>query len=91
MKDEYVIINVTKLKERLEELKSDEDSKSDISEQEIIEEIIYNSTPLIPEIKKAFDESRKLKTFNLKDIPLDVKLGYEVEKEEYISNLKLDI
>lgn len=106
MKEEYIVISKTAIQKRIEELekeyillsnKSDR-SLSDIEkEREIVGEqrglatIISQSTPLIPEIEKAFDEARKLKTFNLKDIPLDVKLGYEVEKEEYISNLKLDI
>ena len=101
MKEEYIVISKTAIQKRIKELEDSVYSSDnaldvpkrlmDSREKFVLKEIMSKSTHLIPEIEKAFDEARKLKTFNLKDIPLDVKLGYEVEKEEYISNLKLDI
>jgi hypothetical protein len=91
MKEEYIIISKTAIQKRIEELKNDEDSKSDISEEEILEDILFNSIPLEQEIEKVFDEARKLKTFNLEDIPLKVECGYKIEKQDYLTQLKLDI
>ncbi len=91
MTEEYIIISKTAIQKRIEELKNDEDSKSDISEEEILEDILSNSIPLEQEIEKAFDEARKLKTFNLENIPLKVECGYKIEKQDYITQLKLDI
>ena len=98
MKEEYIVISKTAIQKRIEELENYTYATQNIylegrneGELSCLLNLLSQSTPLIPEIEKAFDEARKLKTFNLKDIPLDVKLGYEVEKEEYISNLKLDI
>jgi hypothetical protein len=91
MKEEYIVISKTAIQKRIEELKNDEDSKSDISEEEILEDILSNSIPLEQEIEKVFDEARKLKTFNLEDIPLKVECGYKIEKQDYLTQLKLDI
>jgi hypothetical protein len=89
--NKYVIVNRKVIQKRIEELKNDEDSKSDISEEEILEDILSNSIPLEQEIEKVFDEARKLKTFNLEDIPLKVECGYKIEKQDYLTQLKLDI
>lgn len=57
MKDEFIIINKTALEKRIEELKPSL-SISDKHESEIsvLEQILSQSTPLIPEIQN----SRKL-------------------------------
>ena len=98
MKEEYIVISKTAIQKRIEELENYTYATQNIylegrneGELSCLLNLLSQSTPLIPEIEKAFDEARKLKTFNLEDVPLDVKLGYEVEKEEYITNLKLDI
>ena len=52
-----------------------------ISEIKALKQILSQSTPLIPEIEKAFDEGAGY---------LDITLPVECKKE-YISNLKLDI
>ena len=88
--NEYVIINKTAIQQRIEEL---EWSLSNIPESYIpkheaqiyaLKQILSQSTPLIPEIEKAIKYGLRL------------SLGSSViqqfkEKEEYISNLKLDI
>ena len=84
MNNEYVIINKTKVLEEIEELKA---SLNYIPESYVAkhlaqiytyEQVVLRSTPLIPEIKKAYNYgvlySDSNKTSN-----------------DYISNLKLDI
>ena len=85
---EYIIINKTAIQKRIEELKttliiSDKNEK----EISILEQILSQSTPLIPEIENAFDEGVKLKWEGI----LIKKSELEQQKQEYISNLKLDI
>jgi hypothetical protein len=100
-KEEYIVISKTAIQKRIEELekeyillsnKSDR-SLSDIEkEREIVGEqrglatIISQSTPLIPEIEKAFDAGRKLSDKSQLYTP-----DFHWTKEDYISNLKLDI
>ena len=88
MKDEYIIINKSQIEKRIEELKKPIAhydgiyvSERQIAEYESLEEILSQSTPLIPEIEKAMDNFRPYVAFN--DL-------YET-KQEYITNLKLDI
>lgn len=66
MKDEYIIISKTKLLERIEELKKPivyydgiYVSDSQNAQIELIEELLSQSTPLIPEIKKHSIEFTK--------------------------------
>jgi len=88
-KDEYVIINKSKLLKRIEELEEEQkqinEEKEPISlninlkKQILIREILSQSTPLIPEIEKAFELGA---ANNANGKPL---------LSEYISNLKLNI
>jgi len=88
-KDEYVIINKSKLLKRIEELEEEQkqinEEKEPISlninlkKQILIREILSQSTPLIPEIEKAFGLGA---ANNANGKPL---------LSEYISNLKLNI
>lgn len=60
MKNEYIIINKKALEKRIEELKptlmiSDKNEK----EISILEQILSQSTPLIPKIEKACKEANK--------------------------------
>ena len=96
MKDEYIIINKTAIQKRIEELEKQKIGLSpnlDISEYydiedkvNLIKEILSQSTPLIPEIEKAFDAGRKLSHRSQLYVP-----DFYWTKEDYISNLKLDI
>ena len=85
MKDEFIIINKTQLLKRIEELsfigKSQGLTEYQFAEKSVTENIISQSTPLIPEIEKAFDEGWRHNPF----------LDNSKEKQDYISNLKLDI
>ena len=100
MKDEYIIINKTKflkIKEELEKGSPHWDgiyiSDYQMGQIDLIEKIITSqSTPLIPEIEKAFDEGKSAGIISYQPIwsTLDIELYNEI-KQEYISNLKLDI
>ena len=101
MKDEYIIVNKTAIQKRIEELekeyillsnKSDrslsniEEEREIVGEQRALAKILSQSTPLTPEIEKAFDKGGNVSEksyFNSK--------GYKIVKQDYISNLKLDI
>jgi len=88
---EYIIINKTAIQERIEDLKMPRAhydgiyvSDANIAEYEALEEILSQSTPLIPEIEKAIKQGIKLGKTN------SVIEQFE-RKQDYISNLKLDI
>ena len=93
--NECAIIHITAIQQRIEEL---EWSLSNIPESYIpkheaqiyaLKQILSQSTPLIPEIEKAFnagDNYRYYENSSCKSIPSDV-----LDQEDYISNLKLDI
>ena len=88
----YIIINKTAIQKRIEELEKERNSehkkghdKSALRyENTILElkQILFQSTPLIPEIEKAILEGRNSIHFYWED---------ENVVEDYISNLKLDI
>lgn len=91
---EYIIINKTAIQKRIEELESKRgsDECSDPRDYSYLcgkihqlEQVLLFSTPLIPEIEKAFKAAK---------IPYKVNdygtFGYE-NAEHYIENLKLDI
>ena len=98
--NEYIILNRTTIQQRIEELKKLQIIHSDsgdfpnkimyekvITEKLTLQYLLSQSTPLIPEIKKAFDEGAKLKWKGI----LIKKFELEQQKQNYISNLKLDI
>ena len=90
MNNEYVIINKTewlKVMETNQKPASHHDgiyvSEAQNARADLIEEILSKSTPLIPEIKNALQKGEKLsRLFGNNKIE---------EKEDYITNLKLDI
>lgn len=94
--NEYVIINKTAIQKKIEEL--EEEYKSEpvyqlntygdklIHEIMILNEILSQSTPLIPEIEKAFDAGNAYCLGNH-----ELFEQTHSNKEYYISNLKLDI
>lgn len=89
MKDEYIIINKTAIQKRIEELEEEQKQINEETEpislninlkkQILIREILSQSTPLIPEVEKAFGLGA---ANNANGKPL---------LSEYISNLKLDV
>ncbi len=93
-KDECVIINKSKLLKRIEELEEEQkqinEEKEPISlninlkKQILIREIRSQSTPLIPEVEKLIVMSS---ISNIDFLPDRV----EKIKQDYISNLKLNI
>ena len=91
MNNEYVIINKTELEAKIAELESIpmsekkwEDLDSITSEIRALKQTLSQSTPLIPEIEKAIKEGIKLGKTN------SVIEQFE-RKQDYITNLKLDI
>lgn len=87
MKDEYIIINKTAIQKEKEELKRIINKYVGYSEQEIcdkIDDLLSKSTPLIPEIRKAYWDA--------------INRGEDISSEtsnsliqDYISNLKLNL
>jgi hypothetical protein len=85
--NECAVINVTAIKKRIEELRKEEvlDEQDDTRIFAKINElklILSQSTPLIPEIEKAFDAGSERGEHGY---------GNANDKQEYISNLKIDI
>ena len=90
--DKYTIINESIFLTRIEDLKNaiskcilpEQQHLKDLFEQEleIKTQILSQSTPLIPEIEKAWETCSKLRSGQ--------NVGVR-NKTEYISNLKLDI
>lgn len=86
-KDEYIIINKTPIQRRIEILKDEMEEHSYNSEEyyirnlekTILEEILSQSTPLIPEIEKAFGLGAANNAIG------------EPSLSDYITNLKLNI
>ena len=85
----YVIIHAESIQKRIEKLENEYNEKSKVNDNQwcsiiagqitALKEILSQSTPLIPEIEKAFDEGAGY---------LDITLPVECKKE-YISNLKI--
>lgn len=91
----YVIVDVEVIEKRIEELKKLYNSCHKPSIEGTVymklgielKQILSQSTPLQPELEKAFEEGVKEGIMGIGTI--DVQ--YEESKNEYISNLKLDI
>ena len=90
MKEEYIIISKTATQKRIEELEQDLSSEKDCGDPidyllgeykgniNALKQILSQSTPLIPEIEKAFNKGILYSDSNWK-------------AEDYISTLKLEI
>ena len=109
MKDEYIIINRTAIQKRIEELErlyrgcEKPSIQGTLYNQLNIElkQIISQSTPLIPEIEKAFESGvdslqdnliQKLGlTYQTNEVSSATVSSTRGNLEYYISNLKLDI
>ena len=77
-KDEYIIINKTAILKRIEELEKGNESMW-WKERDSLKQILSQSTPLIPEIEKAFGLGAANNAIG------------EPSLSDYITNLKLDI
>lgn len=101
MNNKYAIINIEAIQNRIEELEMEQEKNHLlnvekfnclISEIKAYKNILSQSTPLIPEIEKAFDEGKSVGIISYQPrwATLDKEL-YNERKQDYISNLKLDI
>lgn len=95
MKDEYTIINKAAIQKEKEELKGIINKHLGYAEEEIydkIDSLCSQSTPLIPEIEKAFDAGEKrgyeIPSFQMRGMSVNTE---NPNVKDYISNLKLDI
>jgi len=96
-KEEYIIISKTAIEKKIQELEltyknlhfTSRNTIGSMFEYKInlLQQILSQSTPLIPEIEKAFDEGFNSEEEIYKGNPTGKIIG----KEDYISNLKLDI
>ena len=85
MMNEYVIINKTAIQQRIEEWENkygNEDIESSSEAFILMKEFLSQSTPLIPEIDKAYEAGT---------LDHELSLSFDYPKGRYISNLKLDI
>ena len=101
MKEEYIVISKTAIQKRIEELENYTYATQNIylegrneGELSCLLNLLSQSTPLIPEIEKAFDAGRTVKNYKgeWKEAYHDdmTSAKYE-ESKDYITNLKLDI
>ena len=87
MEDEYIIISKTAIQKRIEELRQVCNKELGYASDKIyfeLDNFLSQSTPLIPEIEKLIVMSS---ISNIDFLPDRV----EKIKQDYISNLKLDI
>jgi hypothetical protein len=85
----YIIIDAESIQKRIEELEKEEVSEFSPGRRtwvnsaiKNLKEVLSQSTPLIPEIEKAFDAGSERGEYGE---------GNANNKQDYISNLKLDI
>ena len=100
MKDEYIIINKTAIQKRIEELedmKDDPDKLKDprdwsfvCGQLDILNFLLSKSTPLIPEIEKAWEHGYT-RGYNCAFCEINHSDCLTPNKQDYIENLKLDI
>lgn len=95
MNNEYIIVNKTAIEKRvaeLEQISKEFYYREGIDEYDFAKDelkgILSQSTPLIPEIEKAFDTGKTayITSKYIHDTP-----SFEDQKKDHISNLKLDI
>jgi hypothetical protein len=95
MNNEYIIINKTAIQKRIEELEKwskefyygEGIDEYDFAKEEL-EQVLSQSTPLIPEIEKAHNTGRNYGCY-LQGGSYDP--NDNIDSEDFISNLKLDI
>lgn len=97
MKDEYIIINKTAIQKRIEELEQEVISEFSPGRRlwvdsaiKNLKEVLSQSTPLVPEIKKSWKDGRD-GTKVVGSFPFIETHYINKTSQDYISNLKLDI
>lgn len=104
MSNEYIVINKTELLKRIEKLDVLSQHNERVGEYDCegaiiseLKQILSQSTPLIPEIEKAFDGGFH-KGYNVgqrdaESHPLALTIASHIhnDRQNHISNLKLDI
>lgn len=92
MKDEFIIINKTAIQKRIEELQkyvgSRRPSADEYAKMHIYREILSQSTPLIPVLEDCYENGMGSGKYQ-QEYGNNAKGS--LSKEQYISNLKLDI
>lgn len=106
MNNEYRIFNATPIQQRIEELEKQLNTLGHTSKEEIhaqgylsgkiqqLRETLYQSTPLIPEIEKAFTAGERYGWDSQKSIGNIDEMREKIKLQSldnYITNLKLDI
>ena len=89
METEYIIISKTAIQQRIDDLKATDTASWEYQLGQIntLNEVLSQSTPLIPEIEKAIQYGVKIESGN-------IRINYEKyssAENQYIANLKLDI
>jgi len=82
---QYSIINVETIKKRIEEWENkygNEDIESSSEAFILMKEFLSQSTPLLPEVSKAYDAGMLHK---------ELSQMFDYPKGRYLNNLKLDI
>lgn len=86
---QYAIINIETIQKRIEELEKEYNQEPEehmkdwfLGQIEALKQILSQSTPLIPEIDKAYDAGIKDK---------ELSQMFDNPKGRYVYNLKLDI
>lgn len=86
---QYAIINIETIQKRIEELEKEYNQEPEehmkdwfLGQIEALKQILSQSTPLIPEIEKAYDAGIKDK---------ELSQMFDNPKGRYVYNLKLDI
>jgi hypothetical protein len=94
MNKEYIVISKTAIQKRIEELEKVEQQQVGnlngyiaLGETRALNKILSQSTPLIPEIEKAFDKGLEV----IQENSGKLKVTMPKAKQDYITQLKLDI
>lgn len=100
MESEYIIVNKTAIQKRIEELENDiqyykanfhNAALHEVAKVKLeLEQILSQSTPLIPEIEKSWEHGYT-RGYNLACCEGVNSECLTPDKQDYISNLKLDI
>lgn len=85
--NKYIIIDAEAIEKRIEELEKIEvlDEKEDIrifAKINELKQFLFQSTPLIPEIEKAYEAGK---------LDEELSLSFDNPKGRFIANLKLDV
>jgi hypothetical protein len=83
MNDKYIIISKIDIEKRIKKLlRNNYRAFSEHVELDILREILSESTPLIPEISKAYDAGK---------LDKKLSLSFDNPKSRYLNSLKLKI